>query len=125
MGRLAGILVAGGVLAMGCADRAFAVAPDPSQAKQVFAGQPETVTARVHLVYKPDAATPLDGAVTIIEQQQALAVAGGYVIISTAATHASAAGQPAPSVESSARSHSDLAEAARDARLRDRGSTWR
>jgi hypothetical protein len=123
MGRLAGVLVAGGMLAIGCADQAFALAPDPAQAKQVFAGQPETITARARLVYKPDA--PSADAVTIVEQQQALPVAGGYVIISTAATQASAAGRPAASVESSARSPSDLAEAARDARLRDRGSTWR
>jgi glyoxylase-like metal-dependent hydrolase (beta-lactamase superfamily II) len=80
VGRLAGIVLAGGVLAASCADRAFAVAPDPAQAKQVFARQTETVTGRAHLIFKADGTTPpFEGNVTVIEQQQGLVVvdAGG------------------------------------------------
>ena len=46
-----------------------AVAPDPSQVAQVFARQTQTVTERVHLIYKPDVVTPpFEGNVVVIEQ---------------------------------------------------------
>jgi glyoxylase-like metal-dependent hydrolase (beta-lactamase superfamily II) len=59
---------------------AQAVAPDPAQAPQVFARRTEEITARAHLIYKPDPVTPpFEGNVVVIEQSQGLVVvdAGG------------------------------------------------
>lgn len=59
---------------------AQAVPPDPAQAPQVFARQTEEITARAHLIYKPDPTTPpFEGNVVVIEQSQGLVVvdAGG------------------------------------------------
>ena len=70
--------MAGGLLAP--AGPAQAVAPDPSQAAQVFARRTQAVTDRVHLIYKPDAVTPpFEGNVVVIEQSRGLVVvdAGG------------------------------------------------
>lgn len=78
--RLTGLLAAGALAAAGGAGPAFAVAPDPGQVKQVFARQTEAITARAHLIYKPDTVSPpFEGNVTVIEQQKGLVVvdAGG------------------------------------------------
>ena len=74
---LAAIVVAGAVCA---APPAQAVTPDPAQAAEVFARKTEQITARAHLVFKPDPTTPpFEGNVVVIEQSEGLVVvdAGG------------------------------------------------
>jgi glyoxylase-like metal-dependent hydrolase (beta-lactamase superfamily II) len=59
---------------------ADAVAPDPTQVARVFARQTQPVTARVHLIYKPNPTDPpFEGNVVVIEQAKGLVVvdAGG------------------------------------------------
>jgi glyoxylase-like metal-dependent hydrolase (beta-lactamase superfamily II) len=56
------------------------MAPDPSQVAQVFARRTEHVTARVHLIYKPNPTDPpFEGNIVVIEQAKGLVVvdAGG------------------------------------------------
>ncbi|MHB1208029.1 MAG: MBL fold metallo-hydrolase [Rhodospirillaceae bacterium] len=63
-----------------CAQDAYAIAPDQSQAPVVFARQTQAVTDRVHLIFKPAVTDPpFEGNVTVIEQEQGLVVvdAGG------------------------------------------------
>lgn len=71
----------GAVLALSVlTNPALAVTPDPAQASQVFARQTQAITARVHLIFKPDAVTPpFEGNIVVIEQSQGLVVvdAGG------------------------------------------------
>jgi len=79
MGKLlAGAL--GAALLIGAAAPALATPPDPAKAPQVFARKAEEITARAHLIYKPDPVTPpFEGNVVVIEQSEGLVVvdAGG------------------------------------------------
>lgn len=62
------------------ASPALAVAPDPAQAKEVFARQTTQIAARAHLIFKPAVTDPpFEGNVTVIEQSRELVVvdAGG------------------------------------------------
>ncbi|WP_372781041.1 MBL fold metallo-hydrolase [Phenylobacterium sp.] len=78
MGKLlCAILATAAVVA---AAPAWAVAPDAAQAPKVFLRQTEQVTARAHLIYKPNPTDPpFEGNVVVIEQTQGLVVvdAGG------------------------------------------------
>ena len=79
MGKLfAGAL--GAALLAAAAAPAWATPPDQAQAPLVFARKTEQITARAHLIYKPDAVTPpFEGNVVVIEQSRGLVVvdAGG------------------------------------------------
>lgn len=62
------------------ASQAQAVTPDPAAAEAAFPRQTEKITARAHLIYKPNATDPpFEGNVTVIEQSRGLVVvdAGG------------------------------------------------
>ena len=64
MDRMAGVLLAGGLLALGCADRASA-APEPDAPTQARA---HAVVARAHLVFRSEGPeTSLEGRVTVVE----------------------------------------------------------
>jgi glyoxylase-like metal-dependent hydrolase (beta-lactamase superfamily II) len=72
--------LAAALAAVVVASPAWAVAPDPSQAPQVFARKTAAITPRVHLVYKPNPTDPpFEGNVVVIEQTGGLVVvdAGG------------------------------------------------
>jgi glyoxylase-like metal-dependent hydrolase (beta-lactamase superfamily II) len=74
------LLLAAVVGAVLTAAPAQAVTPDPAQAPRVFARQTQEITARAHLIYKPDPTTPpFEGNVVVIEQSRGLVVvdAGG------------------------------------------------
>ncbi|THD74230.1 MAG: MBL fold metallo-hydrolase [Phenylobacterium sp.] len=80
MRRMAGVFLAGALLALGSTSAALAVAPDPAQVAQVFARQTQAITARAHLIYKPAVTDPpFEGNVTVFEQRMGLVVvdAGG------------------------------------------------
>jgi glyoxylase-like metal-dependent hydrolase (beta-lactamase superfamily II) len=62
------------------AGQAQAVTPDPAAAEAAFPRRTEAVTARAHLIYKPNPTDPpFEGNVTVIEQSRGLVVvdAGG------------------------------------------------
>ena len=75
--RLTGLVAA---LATISAAPVLAVSPDDARVHEVFARKTVPITARAHLIYKPDAVTPpFEGNVVVIEQGRGLVVvdAGG------------------------------------------------
>jgi hypothetical protein len=63
----------GAALFIGTAAPAWATPPDPAQAPKIFARQTSEITARAHLIYKPDPATPpFEGNLVVIEQGRGL-----------------------------------------------------